>query len=174
MGFDQRDALSLHTVLDNLPRRNAGRIRIASSAPGWIRRSVCGSRFVVLPVVDDVPRVWSRISSGRRDLRNASAKLSMELGLARSSGSTSAFPIFAKIGPGPFDIAGADDDGCPRFRKNARRLQADPGVAASHKGDLSTKVAAAKRVLAGRLRSKSRSKRLLLGCHWCAPIVVDC
>jgi hypothetical protein len=64
-------------------------------------------------------------------------------------------PDLCQIGPGPFDIAGADDDGCPRFRKNARRLQADPGVAASHQGDLSPKVAAAKRLLAGRLRSKS-------------------
>jgi len=63
-----------------------------------------------------------RIGSGRFDFRNALAKLSMELGLARSSGITSAFPDFFKISPGFFDIAGADDDGRPRFRKNALRL----------------------------------------------------
>jgi len=31
-------------------------------------------------------------------------------------------PDFFKISPGFFDIAGADDDGRPRFRKNALRL----------------------------------------------------
>jgi len=78
-------------------------------------------------------------------------------------------PDFFEISPGLFDIAGADDDR-PRFRENARGLQADTGVAAGYNCNLSPKVAAAKRLLAGRLRSESRSKGfcsvgLLL--YWC-------
>jgi len=71
-------------------------------------------------------------------------------------------PDFFEISPGLFDIAGADDDR-PRFRENARGLQANTGVAAGYNCNLSPKVAAAKRLLAGRLRSESRSKGLLFG-----------
>lgn len=76
----------------------------------------------------------------------------MELG---PSGITSAFPIFSRLALAFFDNAGADDDR-PRFRENARGLQADTGVAAGYNCNLSPKVAAAKRFLAGRLRSESR------------------
>jgi hypothetical protein len=68
-------------------------------------------------------------------------------------------PDFFEISPGFFDIAGADD-GRPRFRENARGLQANTGVAAGYNCNLSPKVAAAKRILPGRLRSESRSKGL--------------
>lgn len=105
----------------------------------------------------EIPALWMRISSGRFDFRNASAKLSMELGLARTSGMNFRVRDFFEISPGFFDIAGADDEDRPRFRENARGLQTDTGVAAGYNCNLSAKFAAAKRLLAGRLRSESRS-----------------
>src|SRR5262249_14709124 len=62
---------------------------------------------------------------------------------------------FGQTGPGFFDIAGANDNGRSRFRKNTRRLQADTGVATGHKCNLSSEIATAKRLLGGRLRSES-------------------